>query len=205
MSSLFKLLAVAALALALTGAAPPATDIHINPMPPHFQPKWTPVPNAPGVYWEPRLPTDVFRYRGKYYFFWEGYLYRANKPSGPWKSILEAPDWFSKIDPSYFKTLKREAPVPPAGQPGGPAPPPPSTPPPWVPPSPPPTTPPPWVPPAPPAPEAAAPAPPETAAPEPPAVPEPPAAPEPAPAPPAPEKDEILPPPADPGMAPKVM
>jgi hypothetical protein len=130
-----KLLAAAALVLALAGAAPAATDIHINPMPPNFKPNWTQVPNAPGVYWAPNLPTDVFRYRGKYYFFWEGYLYRGSKPSGPWKSVIKAPAWFTQIDPAYFKTLRQPTATPPpeAATPETPAPSP--TPPPWTPPA----------------------------------------------------------------------
>jgi hypothetical protein len=81
------------------------------------RPEWTPVPNAPGVYYAPNLPTDVFRRGGKYYFYWQGYLYRGSKARGPWKSVTKVPAWFSEIDPSLFKT----AGTGPGGPPAGPA------------------------------------------------------------------------------------
>ncbi len=121
MNKASKFLAAAVLAFALTGTALAASDIHINPMPPHLKPNWTEVPNAAGVFWAPNLPTDVFRHGTKYYFFWEGYLYQGSKPSGPWKSVTKVPAWFSTIDPSYFKTTKKEEPTPPPGAPGAPS------------------------------------------------------------------------------------
>ncbi len=54
-----------------------AQDIRINPVPPGVKPQWTRVPGTPQVSWAPNLPTDVFRYGGKYYFFWENYFYRG--------------------------------------------------------------------------------------------------------------------------------
>jgi hypothetical protein len=107
-----RLLAAAALVLALAGAVQAATDIRINPIPPQVQPQWTPVPNAPGVDWAPNLPTDVFRHGTKYYFYWEGHLFKGSEPSGPWKFVGEPPGWFSQIDPGYFKTMQ-------TGQPAG--------------------------------------------------------------------------------------
>ncbi len=88
MPGLLKLLIAAALGLALSGAPVAAQDIRINPIPPHVQPQWTPVPNASGVYYAPNLPTDVFRHGSKYYFYWQGYLYRGSKP----KRSLEVGD-----------------------------------------------------------------------------------------------------------------
>lgn len=118
MPGFFRLLAAAALGLALAAAPAVAQDIHINPVPPHVKPQWTPVPNVSGVYYAPNLPTDVFRHGTKYYFYWAGYLYRGSKPQGPWKSVTQPPDWFSEIDPALFKTVKKEAPAPPAPPPG---------------------------------------------------------------------------------------
>jgi hypothetical protein len=129
MAGLGRLLAAAALVLAFTGAPRAATDIRINPIPPQVQPQWTPVPNAPGVDWAPNLPTDVFRYGTSYYFYWEGYLYQGERPSGPWKSVINPPAWFPEIDPIYFKTVKTEQPAgsaaPPGPGPQGPGPSPP--------------------------------------------------------------------------------
>lgn len=122
MPGLLQLLIAAALGLALSGAPAAAQDIHINPVPPHVKPQWTPVPNVSGVYYAPNLPTDVFRRGGKYYFYWQGYLYRGSKPKGPWKSVTKIPAWFSEIDPSLFKTAGPGPAGPPAGSPEGMAP-----------------------------------------------------------------------------------
>ena len=113
-----RLLAAAALVLAFAGAPQAATDIRINPIPPQVQPQWTPVPNAPGVDWAPNIPTDVFRHGTNYYFYWEHFIFQGSSPSGPWKLVHKLPSWFSKIDPSYYKTMM---PGPPPGS-GGPAP-----------------------------------------------------------------------------------
>lgn len=115
-----KHLAAVLLGLALAAAPVAAQDIHINPLPPHVKPHWTAVPNVPGVFYAPNLPTDVFRQGGKYYFFWAGYLYRSSKPKGPWKSVTQPPDWFSAIDPALFKTVTKEGTPPPATPPAGP-------------------------------------------------------------------------------------
>ncbi len=113
MPVLRKLLTAAALGLALAAAPVAAQDIHIEPIPPRVKPQWTPVPNVPGAFYAPNIPTDVFRHGSKYYFYWQGYLYRGSKPQGPWKAIEQPPDWFSAIDPSLFKTAKQqEAPAP---------------------------------------------------------------------------------------------
>ena len=82
-------------------------DIRINPVPPGAKPQWTQVPGAPQVSWAPNLPTDVFRYRGKYYFFWDNYFYQGSVPQGPWKAVVKVPEVFYKIDPAYFKTVKK--------------------------------------------------------------------------------------------------
>ena len=98
------------LAIVLLVAAPQvagAQDIRINPVPPGLKPQWTQVPGAPQVSWAPNLPTDVFRYRGKYYFFWEGYFYRGSAPGGPWEAVAKVPEVFYNVAPAYFKTLKK--------------------------------------------------------------------------------------------------
>ena len=107
------------LALTALVAAPEAfgaSDININPVPPGVQPQWVKVPGAPQISWAPNLPTDVFRYSGKYYFFWENYFYRGPAPEGPWKAVVKVPAVFYQIDPAYFKTKKpaEETPAAPA-------------------------------------------------------------------------------------------
>ena len=84
-----------------------AQDIRINPVPPDVTPEWTRVPGTPQVFWAANLPTDVFRYRGKYYFFWENYFYRGSAPEGPWKAVVKVPEVFYQVDPAYFKTVKK--------------------------------------------------------------------------------------------------
>ena len=122
MRHFLKLLAILALVAAAQAAG--AQDIRINPVPPDFKPQWTQVPGAPQVSWAPNLPTDVFRYRGKYYFFWENYFYRGSAPEGPWKAVVKVPEVFYRVDPAYFKTVKPAgvAPAAPAA-PGGSTPP----------------------------------------------------------------------------------
>ena len=111
------LLLLAILALVAAPEAFGAQDIRINPVPPGVKPQWTRVPGAPQVSWAPNLPTDVFRYGGKYYFFWENYFYRGSAPEGPWKAVVKVPEVFYQVDPAYFKTVKPagEAPAAPAG------------------------------------------------------------------------------------------
>ncbi len=109
MSRLATPLLILALGLALSGAAALAQDIHIIPVPPDVKPQWTPIPGAPQVSWAPNILTDVFRYRGKYYFFWDNYFYRGSRPQGPWKIVKNVPKVFFKVNPSYFKTANQAA------------------------------------------------------------------------------------------------
>jgi hypothetical protein len=118
MSFIGKLLLAATLGLILLGTPASAQDIRIEPIPPRVKPKWTQVPNVPGVFYAPNIPTDVFRHGTKYYFYWGGYLYHGDKAKGPWKVVKKVPDWFPQIDPSYFKTYKKGGP---AAPPTGPA------------------------------------------------------------------------------------
>jgi hypothetical protein len=105
MRHFLKILVLVALVTAPQTAG--GQDIRINPVPPGCKPQWTQVPGASQVSWAPNLPTDVFRYRSKYYFFWENYFYRGSAPGGPWKAVVEVPEVFYTIDPAYFKTGKK--------------------------------------------------------------------------------------------------
>ena len=108
MPLLLKLWTAAGLGLALTAAPVAAQDIHIEPIPPHVKPQWTPVPNVPGAFYAPNIPTDVLPPRQQILFYWQGYLYRGSKARGPWKSVKQPPDWLSAIDPALFKTVKQD-------------------------------------------------------------------------------------------------
>ena len=103
---LMKVLLILVLSLCVMPSVSGAQDIRINPLPPHIFPKWTPVPGAPQVYYAPNVPTDVFRYRGRFYFYWEGFLYESRTPKGPWKSVAQPPAFFYNIEPRFFKTLR---------------------------------------------------------------------------------------------------
>jgi hypothetical protein len=122
------ILVVAAWAGVVSPLTLQAQDIRINPIPPKVTPQWTKVPGAPGVYYAPNVPTDVFKYQGKYYFFWEGYLYQSKKTKGPWKTVKKPPAVFFKIDPSMFKTVRPET-LPPSLRQGPEQPPAPTAPP----------------------------------------------------------------------------
>ncbi len=114
MRHFLKLLVILAMVAAPLAAG--AQDIRINPVPPGAKPQWTKVPGAPQVSWAPNLPTDVFRYRGKYYFFWGNFFYQGPRPEGPWKSVKKVPEVFYQVGPTYFKTAKKagETPAAPA-------------------------------------------------------------------------------------------
>jgi hypothetical protein len=109
MSGFLKLLVVLALVAVPWPAG--AQHIRIDPVPPGVKPQWTQVPGVPQVSWAPNLPTDVFRYRKKYYFFWAGYFYQGPAPEGPWKAVTKVPEVFYRVDPAYFKTARKEGPA----------------------------------------------------------------------------------------------
>ncbi len=114
------------LALASIALSSPAfaQRLRIIPIPPGAKPEWTPVPEVPEVYYAPNLPTDVFRAHGKYYLYWDGYLYQAKKIKGPYNQVKQVPPFFYQIDPSLFKTYKpgTAGPAPGGQAPGAPAP-----------------------------------------------------------------------------------
>jgi hypothetical protein len=107
-----------ALAATLGGSPAGAERLRIIPVPPNARPQWVQVQNAPGVYYAPNIPTDLFQYRGKYYLYWNGYLYRAKKIKGPYNQVHQIPAFFYRIDPSYFKTYGAQAPGRAPGPPG---------------------------------------------------------------------------------------
>jgi len=114
-------LMIAILAAVFAGSPAAAERLRIIPVPPHVTAQWTPMPDVPQVFFAPNLPTDVFRHRGRYYFYWEGVWYRSNKIKGPWSRVDPPPAILSQIPPSYFKTLPKEGAQPPeAGVPGQP-------------------------------------------------------------------------------------
>jgi len=122
-SPIIKLLLIFALLAALFAGNPAGAErLRIIPVPPHVTAQWIPMPEVPQVFFAPNLPTDVFRHRGRYYFYWEGVWYRSNKIKGPWSRLEPPPAILSQIPPSYFKTMPQAGAQPPAvAAPGQPA------------------------------------------------------------------------------------
>lgn len=107
------------LALLVTPVA--AERLRITPVPPNATPHWTPVPEAPRVSYAPDIPTDVFRYKGKYYLFWAGVWYRSKKVKGPYDRLKNLPKVFGQVDARYYKTAPKETQEAPSPAPPGPA------------------------------------------------------------------------------------
>lgn len=94
---------LAFMAVALMWASPGwAQSPRIIPVPPEVTPRWLPAPGSPQVYYAPNIPTDVFRYRGQYYFLWEGVWYVSKSVKGPWRRT-QAPLALQRLDPRAFK------------------------------------------------------------------------------------------------------
>lgn len=106
-----------------------AQTLRIIPVPPGVKPQWRAVPGAPNISFAPNIPTDVFRYRGRYYLNWDGAWFESRKLEGPWELSRRAPRALERIPPSYFKTAGRRPSMPGLGRgpqggaPAGPQPP----------------------------------------------------------------------------------
>ena len=112
------LLILAVLGAAFVGGTAGAQQLRIIPVPPDVVPQWTPMPDLPQVYYAPNIPTDVFRHRGRYYFYWADAWYQGRKIRGPWMRVDPPPAIFNQINAAYFKTTPKGA----AQPPGAPAP-----------------------------------------------------------------------------------
>jgi len=96
------LLALICLAGGLQGLE--AQTQFVPPWAPNLAPQWTPIPQVPGVNYVPDLGYDLFRHGKRYYFYRDGYWYRAKSLNGPWKGIDKPPKAFYNIGPTYFKS-----------------------------------------------------------------------------------------------------
>lgn len=106
-------------AAALTGGPAAAERLRIIPVPPNVTAQWMPLPDLPQVSYAPNIPTDVFKHRGRYYFYWEGIWYQSKNIKGPWTRQDHPPAILSRIQTAYFKTLPKGGAQPPAA--GAPA------------------------------------------------------------------------------------
>jgi hypothetical protein len=128
MATFFRLLLTLAFWLALSVTPALAQGgLRIIPVPPGVKPQWQAVQGAPKVSFAPNIPTDVFRYRGRYYLNWDGMWFESRTLEGPWDRPQRVPRALGRIHTSYFKTAPGRGPSrpgmgqgPPAGTPAGP-------------------------------------------------------------------------------------
>jgi hypothetical protein len=66
-------------------------------------PRWTPVPQAPGVEYAPNLANDLFRYAGRFFFYSQGAWRQGPTVNGPWTGVRQLPSPFYQIQAPYFK------------------------------------------------------------------------------------------------------
>lgn len=95
---------ILALGLLLAGIPALAQTLRLIPVPPGVKPQWQAVQGAPQVSFAPNLPTDVFRYRGNYYLYWNGLWFTSRNLQGPWNHSRRLPPALGRIPSSYFKT-----------------------------------------------------------------------------------------------------
>lgn len=108
--------ALGLLLLLLGGASALAQTLRVIPVPPGVKPRWQEVPGVPQVAFAPNLPTDVFRYRGRYYLYWDGMWFASRTLQGPWERPRSVPPALGRIPSSYFKTAGRRTGPPEAGR-----------------------------------------------------------------------------------------
>ena len=103
MCRLVKVLLV--LTLMAASVAPSLAQVVLPPpVPPNVAPRWTPVPGPHRVVYAPNITGDLFRYLGKYYYYYGGQWYKGPNPGGPWHPVRKVPMALVKIHPSVFKT-----------------------------------------------------------------------------------------------------
>jgi hypothetical protein len=66
-------------------------------------PRWTPVPQAPGVEYAPNLAIDLFRYAGRFFFYSQGSWQQGPTANGPWTGVRQLPSPFYQIQAPCFK------------------------------------------------------------------------------------------------------
>jgi hypothetical protein len=111
MSRISKILLAAALSASLAAPAlgQVAVPVPVPPPPPPVAapglvPGWVAVPAGPGVHYAPNLGIDVFRCKGKYYYYHGGYWYRGKHLHGPWHPVRKVPKPLRRVNRSYFRS-----------------------------------------------------------------------------------------------------
>jgi hypothetical protein len=95
----------------------------VPPWTPDVAPRWTPIPQVPGVSYVPDLAYDLFRYANQFYFYQNGRWLLGDGLSGPWREITNPPQVFYNLGPAYFKSPPGWAKGKKTGWGGAPAPP----------------------------------------------------------------------------------
>jgi hypothetical protein len=66
-------------------------------------PRWTPVPQAPGVEYAPNLAADLFRYADRFFSYSQGNWQQGPTVNGPWTGVGRLPAPLYQIQAPYFK------------------------------------------------------------------------------------------------------
>ena len=103
MLGLTKKVALLVLLTLLMGNQAMADPRYAPPVPSDLSPRWAPVPQVPGAYYAPNLPSDLFRYGNQFYYYNQGLWQIARALTGPWQVIQNPPQAFYNIGPTYFK------------------------------------------------------------------------------------------------------
>ena len=95
----------------------------VPPWSPNLAPQWSPIPQAPEVYYVPNLGHDLFRYGNQFYFYQNSQWLLGEALNGPWNVITNPPQVFYNIGPTYFNSPPGWAKGKKTGWQGQPAPP----------------------------------------------------------------------------------
>jgi len=104
MKLLAKVLPLSLVILLLGVSALWAQSQFVPPWGPDLAPRWTPVPQAPGIDYVPDQRHDLFRYGKQFYYYGDGRWHRGDRLNGPWAAIANPPQPFYNIGPTYFKS-----------------------------------------------------------------------------------------------------
>jgi hypothetical protein len=105
MNRTIKLTALVMLLAALM-AGPVWALVPLPPtVPDGVTPAWTPVTGRPGLAYATNLKVDLFRYRGRYYYWVAAHWRVSDHPRGPWKPTDDIPSALRHLDPALFKSI----------------------------------------------------------------------------------------------------
>ncbi len=97
-----KAVAATILILAVAGHVGAAVNLP-PPLPPDVAPQWLPAPGVPEVAFAPNIPGNLFFFRGRYFYSFQGQWYRGRTPWGPWHVARRLPPALRGLPPTVFK------------------------------------------------------------------------------------------------------